>query len=83
MLSRDMPKSTSVDVQARFLSTLLQEHEVQPRALRLTQQITEMLPGGAAVVCLLEQHEESTTWSAKAAAGDLQADNAIPVDSGS
>jgi hypothetical protein len=32
-----MPKSTSVDVQARFLSALLQEREVQPRAFLLAQ----------------------------------------------
>jgi RND family efflux transporter MFP subunit len=82
MLSGDMPKSTSVDVQARFLSALLQEHEVQPRALLLAQQITEMLPGAAVVVYLLEQGEESAIWSPKAAAGDLRVDDAIPVNSG-
>ncbi|HYM08080.1 MAG TPA: hypothetical protein VEU11_16125 [Terriglobales bacterium] len=66
-----MPKSTSVDVQARFLSALLQEHEAQPRALLLAQQITEMLPDAAAVVYLLEEHGGATQWSAKATAGDL------------
>ena len=50
-----MPKSSSVDVQARFLSALLQEREVQPRAFLLAQQITEVL-SGAAVVYLLEEH---------------------------
>jgi RND family efflux transporter MFP subunit len=78
-----MPKSTSVDVQARFLSALLQEHEVQPRAFLLAQQIAEMLPGAAAVVYLLEGHEATPHWSAKAVAGDLQVDDhVIPVDSG-
>jgi RND family efflux transporter MFP subunit len=78
-----MPKATSVDVQARFLSALLQEHEVQPRAFLLAQQITEILPGSAAVVYLLEPHEQTVRWSAKAIAGDLQVDDqVIPVDSG-
>ena len=78
-----MPKSTSVDVQARFLSALLQEREVQPRAFLLAQQITEILPGAAAVVYLLEEHEEMTRWSAKAVAGDIHLDDdAIPIDSG-
>src|ERR1700690_3384223 len=78
-----MPKSTSVDVQARFLSALLQEHEVQPRAFLLARQITEMLPGGAAAVYLLEGQAETRHWSAKAVAGDLRVDeNVIPVDSG-
>jgi GAF domain-containing protein len=78
-----MPKSTSVDVQARFLSALLQEHEVQPRAFLLAQQVTEILPGAAAVVYLLEAHEKTARWSAKAVAGDLRVeDDVIPVDSG-
>jgi RND family efflux transporter MFP subunit len=78
-----MPKSTSVDVQARFLSSLLQEREVQPRAFLLAQQITEILPGSAAVVYLLEEVEESTRWSSKAVAGDIHLDNnAIAFDSG-
>ena len=72
MLSGDIPKSTSVDVQARFLSALLQEHEVRPRALLLAQQITEVPPSAAVVVYLLEQGEESAIWSSKAAAGDLR-----------
>ncbi len=78
-----MPKSTSVDVQARFLSALLQEHEVQPRAFLLAQQITEILPGAAAVVYLLEEHEQTARWSARAVAGDLRVeDDSIPADSG-
>jgi len=78
-----MPKSTSVDVQARFLSALLQEHEAQPRALLLAQQITEMLPDAAAVVYLLEEHGGATQWSAKATAGDLRLDDKlIPLDVG-
>jgi RND family efflux transporter MFP subunit len=78
-----MPKSTSVDVQARFLSSLLQEREVQPRAFLLAQRITEILPGSAAVVYLLEARDDSTHWSSKAVAGDIHLDNeAIPVDAG-
>ena len=78
-----MPKSTSVDVQARFLSALLQEREVQPRAFLLAEQITEILPGAAAVVYLLEEHDGSTRWSPKAVAGDIHLDDvAIPFDSG-
>ena len=77
-----MPKSTSVDVQARFLSALLQEREVQPRAFLLAQQVTEVL-SGAAVVYLLEEHDGITRWSAKAVAGEIHLDDeAIPVDSG-
>jgi len=78
-----MPKSTSVDVQARFLSSLLQEREVQPRAVLLAQQITEILPGAAAVVYLLEEVEENTRWSSKAVAGEIHLDNEVlPFDSG-
>jgi RND family efflux transporter MFP subunit len=77
-----MPKSTAVDVQARFLSALLQEREVQPRALLLAQQVTELLPG-AAVVYLLEADDETTRWSAKAVVGDIHLEDAvIPLDSG-
>ena len=53
-LKQQMPKSTSVELQARFLSALLQEREVQPRASLLAQQIIEILPCAAAVVYLLE-----------------------------
>ena len=78
-----MPKSTSVDVQARFLSSLLQELEVQPRAFLLARQITEILPNSAAAVYLLEQSGDSTHWSSKAVAGDIHLeDQAIPLDSG-
>jgi RND family efflux transporter MFP subunit len=77
-----MPKSTAVDVQARFLSALLQEREVQPRALLLAQQVTELLPG-AAVVYLLEEDDETTRWSAKAVVGDIHLEDAVvPLDSG-
>jgi RND family efflux transporter MFP subunit len=78
-----MPKSASVELQARFLSALLQEREVQPRAFLLAQQIAEILPGAAAVVYLLEEdHEGTTHWSAKAVAGNIHLDDSvIPLDS--
>ena len=80
---QEMPKSTSVELQARFLSALLQEREVQPRAILLAQQITEVLPGSAAVVYLLKEHEEARYWSAQAIAGDIHLDDAaIPLNSG-
>jgi GAF domain-containing protein len=80
---QQMPKSTSVELQTRFLSALLQEREVQPRAFLLAQQISEMLPGAAAVVYLLEEREETVQWSPKAVAGDIHLDDAvIPIDSG-
>ena len=78
-----MPKSTSVDVQARFLSVLLQEREVQPRSLLLAQQITEILPGAAAVVYLVEGEENNKCWAPKAVAGDIHLDDdVILFDSG-
>ncbi len=78
-----MPKSTSVELQARFLSALLQEREVEPRAFLLAQQITEILPGAAGVVYLLEENEGTMRWVPKAVAGDIHLDDAvIPVDSG-
>jgi RND family efflux transporter MFP subunit len=78
-----MPRLTSVELQARFLSALLQEREVQPRAVLLAQQITELLPGAAAVVYLLKTHEETAVWSPTAVAGDVHLDKAtIPVDAG-
>ncbi len=74
-----MPRLTSVELQARFLSALLQEREVQPRAFLLAQQIIEMFPGSAAVVYLLEQDKDEATrhWSPKAVAGDIHLDDAI------
>ncbi len=80
-----MPKSTSVELQARFLSALLQEREVQPRALLLAQQITEILPGAAAVVYLLEPEDSRgpARWSAKAVAGDIHLDDsAVSLEAG-
>jgi len=78
-----MPRLTSIELQARFLSALLREREVQPRAVLLAQQITELLPGAAAIVYLLEADEETTVWSPTAVAGDVHLDEAtIPVDAG-
>ena len=79
-----MPKSASVELHARFLSALLQEREVQPRAFLLAQQVAEILPGAAAVVYLLQEDQEGTThWSAKAVAGDIHLDDSvILLDSG-
>jgi RND family efflux transporter MFP subunit len=82
---QQMPKSTSVELQARFLSALLQEREVQPRASLLAHQIVEILPGAAAVVYLLQQDEHggNVQWSPKAVAGDIHLDDAaIPMESG-
>ena len=63
-------------MQARFLSALLQEREVQPRAFLLAQQITEILPGSAAVVYLLEEDvKERPAGLSKAVAGDIHLDN--------
>ena len=78
-----MPKSASVELQARFLSALLQEREVQPRAFLLAHQITEIHPGAAAVVYLLEEEQGTMRWSPKAVAGDIHLDDSlIPLDSG-
>ena len=80
-----MPKSTSVELQARFLSALLQEREVQPRAVLLAQQIIEMFPGSAAVVYLLEtdSNDNTTRWSSKAVAGEVHLDDeGVPLESG-
>jgi hypothetical protein len=52
-------------------------------AFPLAQQITEMLPGAAAVVYLIEELEGTTRWSPKAIAGEIHLDDsAIPLDSG-
>ncbi len=79
-----MSKSTSVEFQARFLSSLLQELEVQPRAFLLARQIVEVLPGAAAVVYLLKEDGDGMThWSPKAVEGDIHLDaGLIPSDSG-
>src|SRR4029077_19336074 len=79
-----MSKSTSVEFQARFLSSLLQELEVQPRAFLLARQIVEILPGAAAVVYLLKEDGDGMThWSPKAIDGDIHLDaGLIPSDSG-
>ena len=79
-----MPKSTSVEFQARFLSSLLQEREVRPRASLLARQIVEILPGAAAVVYLLREDGDGVShWSPKAVDGDIHLDDGlIPADSG-
>jgi RND family efflux transporter MFP subunit len=78
-----MPRATSVELQARFLSALLHERETAPRAFLLAQQITEILPGAAAVVYLLEEHAAATQWTPKAVVGEIHLDESvIPLDSG-
>jgi RND family efflux transporter MFP subunit len=80
---QQMPKSTPVAVQARFLSALLQERELRPRAFLLAQQITEIMPGAAAAVYLLEEHQGTMRWSPQAVAGDIHLDDdMVPADSG-
>ena len=80
---QEMPKSTSVDVQARFLSSLLQEREVQPRAVLLAQQITEILPGSAAVVYLLEEMKNTPAGRPRPWPAIFTSTmHAIPLDSG-
>jgi RND family efflux transporter MFP subunit len=75
-------KSGSAEVSGRFLANLLREREVAPRAALIAQQATELLPGAAAVIYLVED-QESPRWIAKATAGEIRLEEeAVPLDAG-
>src|SRR5712692_7518142 len=75
-------RSGSAEVSGRFLANLLREREVVPRAVLIAQQATELLPGAAAVIYLIED-QESPQWIAKATAGEIRLDEeAVPFDAG-
>ena len=49
----------------------------------LAQQITEILPGSAAVVYLVEERDGSPCWASRAVAGEIHLDDeVVPFDSG-
>ncbi len=75
-------RSGSTNVSERLLVALLREREVRPRALLIAQYTTELFPGSAAVVYVIEDPEEPQ-WSAKAVAGEIHLDEErVPLDSG-
>jgi len=81
-----MQPSGDVEVSARLLSAMLREREFAPRAALLAQQAAELVPGGAAVVYVLNSGDPPAvpaTWTAKATAGDIRLDEpTIPAESG-
>ena len=66
------------------LSTrLLGQQETIPRARILASAITELLPGTAANVYLLNEVDDRQVWIAQATAGDVSVDEReVPVDQG-
>ena len=76
---QQMPKSTSVELQARFLSALLQEREVQPRAfLAGPTDHRNIFPAPPQwSICSKQDEQEATRWSPKAVAGDIHLDDAV------
>ena len=81
-----MQPSGDVEVSTRLLSAMLRERECAPRALLLAQQAAELVPGGAAIVYVLNSGDSPAvpaTWTAKATAGEIRLeDPTIPVESG-
>ena len=81
-----MQPSGDVEVSTRLLSAMLRERECAPRALLLAQQAAELVPGGAAIVYVLNSGDPPAvpaTWTAKATAGEIRLeDPTIPVESG-
>src|SRR6266849_3359871 len=75
-------RSGSAEVSGRFLANLLREREVAPRAVLIAQQATELLPGAAAVLYVI-QDQETPQWIAKATAGEIRLDEeVVPFDAG-
>src|SRR5208282_3069532 len=81
-----MQPSGDVEVSARLLSAMLRERESAPRAALLAQQAAELVPGGAAIVYVLNSGDPPAvpaTWTAKATAGEISLDDpTVPADSG-
>jgi RND family efflux transporter MFP subunit len=81
-----MQPSGDVEVSTRLLSAMLRERECAPRSLLLAQQAAELVPGGAAIVYVLNSGAPPAvpaTWTAKATAGEIRLDDpTIPVESG-
>ncbi|HVO81578.1 MAG TPA: efflux RND transporter periplasmic adaptor subunit [Terriglobales bacterium] len=72
----------SADVSRKLLADFLRELEVRPRCMILAQWVLDLWPGGAAVIYLIED-QESPQWTAKAVAGEIQAeDEAVPFEAG-
>jgi RND family efflux transporter MFP subunit len=70
-------------VSAGFLQALLREQGVAGRALVVAQQAAESIPGGAALVYLIEGQGEDAAWVVKASVGEIHLDqNAVPLNSG-
>ncbi|HKM85561.1 MAG TPA: efflux RND transporter periplasmic adaptor subunit [Terriglobales bacterium] len=65
---------------------MLRERESAPRAALLAQQAAELVPGGAAIVYVLNSGDPPAvpaTWTAKATAGEISLDDpTVPADSG-
>src|ERR1039458_7701673 len=80
-----MQPSGHVEVSARLLSAMLRERESAPRAALLAQQAAELVPGGAAIVYVLNSGDDTvpSTWTAKATAGEITLDDpTVPAESG-
>jgi RND family efflux transporter MFP subunit len=67
---------------AEFAATLLAEREVIPRARLISARITELVPGLAVALYVVED-QENPQWTLKAVAGDLRVpQDVVPFDQG-
>src|SRR5438270_3915884 len=78
----DVQRPGWTDVSGEFLRNLLREREVRPRCALLAQQAMDFIPGGTAVVYVVEE-EDQPHWVARASLGEVHLDDPIvPFDSG-
>jgi transcriptional regulator with GAF, ATPase, and Fis domain len=65
-----------------FAAALLAERELVPRARIIARQVSELFPGAAVVVYVVED-QQAPAWKARASIGDVSLDRVlVPLDSG-
>lgn len=72
--------SFAVDV-AEFAAVLLAQLESAPRAQVVANQVSQLLPGTAAVVYVIAD-QENLSWSAKATAGEITVTDTVEFETG-
>ena len=64
-----------------FAAALLSERELTARARIIVRQVSELLPGSAVAVFVLED-QQFPAWRLKAYIGDISLEGEVPIDSG-
>jgi RND family efflux transporter MFP subunit len=66
---------------ARFATALLSQQEVGPRAEAIADQVSELLPGVAVIVYVIEKQDDPT-WLGRAVAGEVAAAHVMKLSAG-